>query len=366
MKISDKPDIFYMSEALKIAEKVKGKTFPNPAVGAVIVKDGVIVGSGATAAYGGPHAEIKAIKKAGDSAKNATIYVTLEPCNHYGKTPPCTQSIINARIKRVVIAIKDPNPLVNGKGIRFLKTNGLSVSVGLLKESAQKLNEDFFWSIQHKTPWITVKLAMTIDGRIADSFGNSKWITNKKARIFVHDLRKKHAAIAVGRNTIEKDNPHLTVRHVSGKSPVRIAFASKNSLDHNSFFRKDAHAIRSIIVCKGGDAGKKEVAFDGVWLWHTGKQRNSAHLNYFLKMAYEERLSSIMVEGGQKLATSFIENRLVNRLYIFYGNKFVGNGIKGISFNNGLPIEDGMFLTKFETGIFDDTIMITGIPAWEK
>lgn len=355
----------YMERALRLAEGAKGKTFPNPAVGAVVVKKGKVVGKGATDVCGKDHAEKKALKEAREHAQGATLYITLEPCNHYGRTPPCTHDIVDAGVKRVVVALKDPNPLVNGKGIRFLRRNEVDVSIGLLRKEASELNEDFFWSVAHNTPWISLKQALTFDGKIADVYGDSKWITNKKARTFVHDIRRRHAAVAIGSGTLEKDNPQLSVRYVKGKSPVRFVFSSKNVFQGNTHFRKDANKIRSIIVLSSGKKGQKKIDPSGIELWYTGTKKTPRNLFTFMDMAYKEGLTSILVEGGQQLASTFLEYKLVNRLYLFYGNRLLGRGIDGFSFSKGLRIKKSIHLIDAKTYCFDDNIMITGIPSWK-
>ena len=189
-------DRTFMARAIEIAWNAKGKTFPNPAVGAVVVSENTTVGMSATQPCGGPHAERVALARAGGRARGATLYVTLEPCCHQGKTPPCTDAVIAAGIRRVVAAVVDPNPLVNKKGLARLRSAGIQVATGLLREEAALVNEDFFWAITKHQAWITLKLACTLDGRIADEQGESKWITGTQARRFAHELRRRHAAIA--------------------------------------------------------------------------------------------------------------------------------------------------------------------------
>ena len=364
MKFTEK-DKFFMSIALSLAEKAKGTTFPNPAVGAVIVKDGAIVGKGATGSGGVPHAEKTAIARAGRRAFNATMYVTLEPCDHFGKSPPCTGAIIAAGIKTVIVSISDPNPLVNGRGIRALKKNGVRVSCGLMRENASVLNEDFFWAITRKTPWITLKLALTLDGRIADARGNSRWITTLSSRSFVHGLRRRHAAIAVGGATLKKDDPKLTVRHVNGPDPVRIVFSSNPRLPAASYFVRNAHRARSIVVVAAGADQLKKKCANGLETWYTGSREAEKSLLSFLRMAYAEGITSIFVEGGQKLATTFLENRLVNRLYLFYGNEILGAGREAFSFNKGLSLENAIVLKQLKKKVFGPDFMVTGIPEWK-
>ena len=365
MSTFSETDRMHMQHALCLADGAKGKTFPNPAVGAVVVNKGKVVGKGATDACGKDHAEKKALKDAKQHAQGATLYLTLEPCHHYGRTPPCTRAILDAGIRRVIIALKDTNPLVNGKGIRFLRKNRIDVSVGLLRKEASELNEDFFWSITHDMPWISLKLALTLDGKIADVYGDSKWITNKKARTFVHDIRRRHAAVAIGSATLEKDDPQLSVRYVKGTSPVRFVFSSKSSFKGNTSFMKDANKVRSIIVLNKGKKGQKKGGPCGVELWYTGTGKTPRNLLNFMEMAYKEGLTGILVEGGQQLASSFLEHKLVNRLYLFYGNRLLGKGLDGISFSKGLKIKKGMHLIDTKTYCFDDNMMITGIPRWK-
>ena len=353
-------DIYFMRKALHIASCAKGTTFPNPAVGAVVVHDDVIVGEGVTSIYGGPHAERNALDEAGSMAAGSTLYVSLEPCNHFGKTPPCTQAIIEAGITRVVIATKDPNPLINGKGMDVLHDHGIAITYGCEEKNACAFYEDFFWSIEKKLPWISLKLAVTLDGRIADHHGESQWISNKIARIHVHELRKNHAAIVVGSTTVQRDDPRLTLRYVRGKTPVRIVFASKTIPDTESYFRRTAQSIRSIIVTDSGEPGTIRVEPDGVEVWSIGEQYKFQSLVLFLHMAYNAGLSSILLEGGQKIASTFLESRLVNKLYLYYGNKIFGAGVDMLHFSKGLCCADAFVLNNHAVQQFEDTIMISG------
>ena len=352
-----------MARALKLAWSVKGKTVPNPAVGALVVSKGEVVGTGATAPCGGPHAEITALRKAGKRALGGTLYVTLEPCCHYGHTPPCTDAIIAAGIERVVAATRDPNPLVNGRGMKVLQKAGIAVDAGLLREEAAAVNEDFFWAITRKRSWITLKLACTLDGRIADERGESKWITGDAARTFAHELRRRNAAVAVGRTTLERDDPKLSVRHLKGFAPARCVFTSGASLPRNSYFYRHAKEVRSIVVIAGGN--KKSVVLDsdsGIEYWFTGNKGRSKSLSVFTKMAFENNLTSVLVEGGSELASFFLENGLVNRVYLFFGNKVLGRGKDALLFKKGLRIDKGISLKSIDFLSFGDTFVVTGIP----
>ena len=357
-------DLQFMSLAITLAQEVKGTTFPNPAVGAVIVKNGIIAGKGATSYCGGPHAEINALKAAGGKARGATLYVTLEPCCHFGKTSPCTGALINAGITRVHVSIKDPNPLVNGKGIQALRKHGIEVITGCMEDEAERINEDFFFWITQCLPWVSVKLAMTLDGRIADAAGASQWITSAEARNYGHYLRARHAAIGIGRTTLEKDDPKLTVRLGKGPNPVRFVFSSKASAPSGSYFVAIAKKLsRSILVVAGGASCSREKLKTGVEVWRTGTTDKNKSLRSFLQMAGSEGLSSVLIEGGSKLASSFIENRLVNRLYLFYGNRILGGGLPGLAFSRSLALDKSITLNRLETMSLGKDFMVTGLLA---
>ena len=212
----------YMERALELAALGEGNVNPNPMVGAVVVKDGKILGEGYHKKYGGPHAEVFALEEAGEKAKGATIYVTLEPCSHYGKTPPCAKKIIDMGIKRCVIASLDPNPLVSGRGIKMMTDAGIEVITGIMEKEALELNRVFMKYISTKTPYLFLKCGITLDGKIASRTGNSKWITNELAREKVQRLRNKYMGIMVGINTVLADDPSLTARIENGRNPYRI------------------------------------------------------------------------------------------------------------------------------------------------
>ena len=352
----------YMKLALKLAQEVKGSTSPNPAVGAIIIKNNTIIGSGATSPAGGPHGEIMAINsvKEYSDLKDSHIFVTLEPCSHFGKTPPCANAIIDAKISKVTIAILDPNPLVSGKGVELLKNSGIEVDIGICSKEATELNEDFLFYITNKKPWITLKLALTLDGRVADTNGKSKWITNSKSREFVHKLRSSNSAIAVGHNTLNEDNPSLTARTENGKNPIRIIFSSNNKIDKNSYFYQNREEVRSIVVI-GNDENSRIETRDSIEYWYCGTSNKTDMIKRFVDMAGEEKIDSLFVEGGATLASSFIEADLVNRYYIFYGPKIIGNGKMGISLKGGFPMSNPINLINTKTETFGDNIMITGI-----
>lgn len=357
-------DIRFMQLALSLADRAKGTTFPNPAVGAVVVNNGVVVGEGATSPCGGPHAERHALELAGKNARGATLYVTLEPCCHFGRTAPCTGAIIDAGIRTVVASVRDPNPLVNGKGTALLAKAGINIRTGLLEHDARRLNEDFFFWVTHRRPWVSVKLAMTLDARIADAAGDSRWITSVQSRAFVHDLRRKHAAIGVGRLTLEKDNPRLTVRHGKTGNPARIVFSSKASAPPNSYFVRTAgKKFRSILVVRGGRKRSRRMLDNGVEVWRTAASDWKGSLRGFLKTAYEENIPSVLIEGGGRLAAAFVESGFANRVYLMYANRILGGGAAGLAFEKPLALSRCIYLDKMEISRFGGDVMITGVPA---
>ena len=358
-------DHHYMRIALDCARRVKGTTFPNPAVGAVVVAKGSIMGRGATAAWGGPHAEKSALREAGSRARGATLYVTLEPCCHFGKTPPCTDAIVAAGIKRVVVAVSDSNPLVAGKGIRQLRRRGIAVAAGLLRDEASAVNEDFFWAITRRRAFITLKLALTFDGRIADRKGESKWITGAALRRVVHDLRRSHAAVAVGSGTLAADDPQLTIRFGKKANPARIIFASCEKIPRQSFFYQHARETRSIVAIR--QKTERRITADpisGIEFWYTGKADPYESMATFTETAFEQNLTSILVEGGQKIASVLLETGLVNRLHLFYGNRIVGRGIEALAFRHGFPVVNCMTLRERKATLVGNDFYVTGIPAF--
>jgi len=369
-------DESFMRRALALADRAKGSTFPNPAVGAVVVDAaGRVVGEGATGGCGGPHAERRALKQAGEAAAGAAMYVTLEPCSHFGRTPPCVDAVIEAGVGAVVAAVKDPNPLVNGRGFRRLRLGGVAVRTGLLAKEAALVNEDFLWAVANQRPWVALKLAMTLDGRIADCGGGSKWITSPASRRIVQDIRRRHGAIGVGAGTLAADDSKLTAR-CGGKTyyPARIVFSSNESIPvpKDSYFMTHADEARTIIVIKDNKS-KRKMGIDkksvdtnridkrgGVEYWHTGVDGDAESINAFLDMAYAEGINSILIEGGQRLASAFLENGFVNKLYLFYGNKIFGDGLTGLSFSNGLTVNNSLILGDISYQQIGNDFLATG------
>jgi len=369
-------DESFMRRALALADRAKGSTFPNPAVGAVVVDAaGRVVGEGATGVCGGPHAERRALKQAGGLAAGATMYVTLEPCSHFGRTPPCVDAIIEAGVGAVVAAVKDPNPLVNGKGFRRLRARGVAVRTGLLAKEAALVNEDFFWAVANRRPWVALKLAMTLDGRIADCGGGSKWITSAASRRIVQDIRRRHGAVGVGAGTLAADDSKLTAR-CGGKTyyPARIVFSSTESvrIPKDSYFMTHAGEARTIVVIKDNKSKRKK-GIDrrgintnridkrgGVEYWYTGSGGDAESIDAFLGMAYAEGINSILIEGGRRVASAFLEGGFVNKLYLFYGNKIFGDGLAGLSFSRGLSVNNSLTLGDISYQQIGDDFLAAG------
>ena len=306
-----------MREALRIAAYASGRTTPNPLVGAVIVKDNRIVGQGWHRKAGTEHAEIHALHQAGELAKGADIYVTLEPCSHYGKTPPCCQAIIKAGIKKVIVAMTDPNPLVAGNGLKELKAAGIEVVEGVCRDEAEKLNEVFLKWIVHKMPFIVVKTAMTLDGKIATVSGDSKWITNEKSRKFVHQLRDLYDGILIGIGTVLADNPTLTTRldHL-GKNPVRIIVDSKARIPLDSIVITDKSAHTILAVTERASQEKIAALLQvGIEVIVTKEKADRVDLSDLLKILAEKNICSILVEGGSRINYSFFVEHLVDKVH---------------------------------------------------
>ncbi|SMB92827.1 diaminohydroxyphosphoribosylaminopyrimidine deaminase [Desulfonispora thiosulfatigenes DSM 11270] len=314
----------YMEKALHLAEKALGRTAPNPVVGAVVVNKGEIVGIGYHQKAGSFHAERIALNDAKDKAKGADLYVTLEPCNHYGKTPPCTQAIIEAGIKNVYVSTLDPNPKVSGKGIEKLKENGINVEVGLKEEEAKRLNEFFFKYIQTGLPFVAIKGASSLDGKIATSLGESKWITGEKARNHGHSLRNIYDAIMVGKNTVLSDNPSLNCRISGGRDPVRIVVDSKLSISSDAnILNLNSEAKTIIATTTSSEITKqKELAIKAeVIVVNEGDQVN---LKKLLEILASKGITSILVEGGATLTGSLFSSNLVDKVYFYKAPLIIG------------------------------------------
>ncbi|MGX9135465.1 bifunctional diaminohydroxyphosphoribosylaminopyrimidine deaminase/5-amino-6-(5-phosphoribosylamino)uracil reductase RibD [Rummeliibacillus sp. JY-2-4R] len=347
-----KTDQDYMRLALELAASAKGNTNPNPLVGAVIVKNGVIVGTGLHRKAGEPHAEVHAFNMAGSHAEGATLYVTLEPCSHYGKTPPCANRVIEGKVSRVVVAMQDPNPQVAGRGIKLLRDAGIEVKVGVLEDEAKRLNERFIHNMLTSKPFVISKFAMTLDGKIATHTGHSKWITGETARKDVHEIRHEVDGILVGVGTVLADNPSLTTRlPQGGKNAFRIILDSKlrTPLDANVM---DTTEAKTIIVTDSAIERTKVAEYEakGVQILYVPTNEHGLDLNATLDILYQEGITEILVEGGGAVHASFIRQHLVDKYIVYVAPKIIG-GEHSISPVRGEDVDmmDAASLLSFDT-----------------
>ena len=320
-----KTDEYYMGLALRLALKAKGKTSPNPLVGALVVKAGRIIGRGFHARAGFAHAEIIALDEAGKKAKGATLYVTLEPCAHTGRTPPCTDRIIQSGIKEVVIGMIDPNPLNNGKGVMLLKQSNIKVREGVLGGQLKKINESFIKYITTRIPFVTVKVAESLDGRIATRTGDSKWITSDKSRAFAHRIRKDYDAIMVGVNTVLRDNPSLNP-WFSQKQLIKIIIDSTLSTpaDANIFSGNAQVIIVTLPSRPGQETENRKNLSAKAKILEVKEKSGQINLRDALKKLAQLQISNIIVEGGGTLIGSLFDERLVDKILFFISPKIIG------------------------------------------
>ena len=358
-----------MQQALSLAEKGRGKTRPNPMVGAVVVKSGRVVGKGHHAAAGKPHAEIVAMKAAGSACREATLYLNLEPCCHTGRTGPCTEAIMSAGIGRVVFAVKDPDPRVNGRGAAILRKAGIKVTSGVLKREAILLNDVYFGYHRLGRPFITLKSAQTIDGRIATSSGDSKWITGKQARTFAHRLRSEADGVVVGMETVRSDNPQLTTRHVKGANPYRIVLTNSLNFPRNCHLINDNDDYLTIVAgpTRQVEAFAKRRRKDKLIFWRlSSDRRGGVKIADLVARADEFGMRSLLVEGGSKVATSFWKAGLVDKYIAVIAPKLIGEGVPAVGDLGTKKLDEAI---RFEDHYFencgDDSIFV-GYPKWSK
>ncbi len=325
----DRPKEEYMRRAISLAKQGSGRVNPNPLVGAVIERDGVILGEGWHECYGQLHAERNAIahaKAAGHDLAGSTIYVTLEPCCHYGKTPPCTEAIIEEGISRVVVGSDDPNPLVAGKGFEILRKEGIEVIPHFLKEECDEINDVFFHYIRTGRPFVAMKYAMTMDGKIACHTGHSKWVTGEEARAHVQKLRNHYRGIMVGIGTVLADDPTLNCRMEGGRNPVRIVCDSHLRIPLESNLVKTAGEYPLIVAClEGADPEKRSALTEaGAEVIPLPKKGESIDLNVLMDELGERKIDGIMLEGGGRLNESALDAGIVGKAYCFVAPKMFG------------------------------------------
>ena len=358
----------YMLRAIQLAKKGEGWTNPNPMVGAVIVKDGRIIGEGYHKKCGELHAERNAIASLTESAEGATIYVTLEPCCHYGKTPPCTEAIIEQKIKKVVIGSRDPNPKVAGKGAQILRESGITVVRDFMREECDCLNPVFFHYITTKTPYVVMKYAMTLDGKIACATGDSKWVTGEIARTQVHRMRGRYRGIMVGIGTVLADDPMLNCRVEGGVDPVRIICDSNLHIPTESQIVKTASDIETIVACsqEALESERKQEKIRrlkeaGIQIIGT-EGAHGVNLVELMKKLGGQNIDSILLEGGGTLNASALEDGIVNKVYAYIAGKLIG-GMDARSPVEGMGIDrmaDAITLQNVEIEKLGDDFCIVG------
>lgn len=356
----------WMKKALSLADKAISSVSPNPAVGCVIVKNNKLLSWGYHKKAGKNHAEVDALEKLSSKVRQASLYVTLEPCFHFGKTPPCVDKIIEYKkqIKEVVIACKDPNPLTKGKSITKLKKNGFKVTVGVLEKEAAKLNEVFFKNMKEKMPFVVVKSAQSLDGKTVTRKGHSKWITSEKSRKYVKVLRDNYDSILVGINTVLKDNPTL---NGAKKKLIKVVIDSSLKIPLNSTLVKD-YAQSLIVVCsdRAGKNKKSKLLKKGAELIELSKENNKFNLKSVLKKLYAKGICSVFVEGGATTSGLFFDAKLVDKVYFFYAPMVIGGKAAcGAVYGNGVEkIIDSANLVDVEIERIDCDILITGYPQY--
>lgn len=361
-----------MKLALKEAKKGVGRTSPNPAVGAVVVKNGKVVGKGYHRKAGTPHAEVNALDAAIGKTKGSTLYVTLEPCNHTGRTPPCTKAILNSGIKRVVVGMLDPNPSVNGGGCDYLAGRGLSVSSGVLDKQCHEINRPFVKHITTGLPWVIMKAGVSVDGRIATSTGRSSWITNEQSRLHVHRLRNHMDAIMIGIGTALADDPSLTTRlpKGQGQDPLRVILDTHLRLSPAAkMLQQDSSAETWVFCGPNPDSGKFRALKDVGATIKTAPVLESGQLDLKAVLAAlgKAQITSVLIEGGGKVHGEFLRFGLADEAYIFVAPIFIGaDGVPLISDIGVDDVQNARKLETVRTRRFGNDVLIHGLFAQEK
>lgn len=354
----------YMRFAMQLAGNAIGRTSPNPLVGAVIVKDNRVVGCGWHRKSGTPHAEVHALNQAGELAQGADVYVTLEPCAHYGKTPPCSKALVEAKVKNVYGGLLDVNPKVAGKGFKILEDAGIHVEYGFLQDELRKQNEVFFKWIEHKKPFIVLKAAMTLDGKIATATGQSKWITNETSRAYGYKLRDIYDGIMVGINTVIEDNPMLTARVDGGKNPIRIVVDSSLKIDINANVVQDKSAKTIVATTDKADKDKilKLQAQDVDVIVVDKDENDKVDIEKLLDILGQQNICSILVEGGATLSGSFVAKKLVDKVYFFIAPKIVGGkeAKTPVAGTGILNLQEALALKDIQIEKLEEDILIIG------
>ncbi len=357
---------YYMERAIELAKNGWGRTNPNPLVGAVIVKDDRVIAEGFHEAIGCDHAEVSAFKNAVEDVAGSTLYVNLEPCSHYGRTPPCAKAIVEKKIKKVVIAMIDPNPKVSGKGVQMLKDAGIEVEVGILEDEARKLNEIFINYVTKKRPFVILKTAMTLDGKIASSTGDSKWITSEESRAYVHILRDRVSAIMVGINTVIKDNPMLTTRleQKVGSDPVRIIVDSKGiiPMDSKVLCNDSKAGVILATTSRIHEEKEKQLIDNGVTVIKAEGENGCVDLKKLMQELYKLEIDSVLLEGGGTLNAAAFESGIVDKAMFFIAPKILGgkDAITPVEGKGIQSMSEALKLKNVSFSKFGEDILVEG------
>jgi diaminohydroxyphosphoribosylaminopyrimidine deaminase / 5-amino-6-(5-phosphoribosylamino)uracil reductase len=353
-----------MHRAIELAKRGEGSVEPNPMVGCVITRDGTVVGEGWHRRFGGNHAEVEALHDAGDAARDATMFVTLEPCCHQGKTPPCTNAIVNSGIKRIVIAQRDPFPKVAGGGIRILKEAGLDVQIGVCEQQARALNAPYRKLVEARMPWVIAKWAMTLDGKIATRTGNSQWISNPASREIVHQIRGRVDAIMVGKGTVAADDPLLTARPAGPRIATRIVLDSNASLSANSQLVKTITAAPVLIAATNFASAENVQRLESVGceVLQFDSSSSEDHLRQLLAELGRRGMTNILVEGGAHLLGSLHDASLIDEAHVFIASKIIGGETapSPIGGNGFAAISDAESLTDWTVSELDGDVYAHG------
>jgi diaminohydroxyphosphoribosylaminopyrimidine deaminase/5-amino-6-(5-phosphoribosylamino)uracil reductase len=358
-----------MRRALRLARRAEGDVAHYPMVGAVILRNGKVVGEGFFQGPGKPHAEVNAIARAGRRARGSTLVLNLEPCCHYGLTPPCTEAIIRAGIRRVVAGMKDPNPLVNGRGFRLLQKAGIEVITGLLEPECRRFNEIFVKYITTKTPFVILKAAVTLDGRIADRFGGSKWITGREARAFVHRLRDRVDVVMVGVGTVLADDPQLTVRLAGkGRNPRPLVVDSRIRVSANArVFNTPAAGGAMVASTAQASARKRKLIEDaGAEILIVRKDRTGrVDLKALMRELGARKIASVLLEGGTELFTSALESGIVDKMVLFFAPRLLLDGkARGMACGSRVRrLEQALRIREIQVKRLGRDLMVTGYPG---
>jgi diaminohydroxyphosphoribosylaminopyrimidine deaminase/5-amino-6-(5-phosphoribosylamino)uracil reductase len=360
--MSELEDELHMREAVGLARRGRGRVSPNPMVGAVLTKGGRVISRGYHKKFGGPHAEVEALEGVEEDLAQSTLYVTLEPCCHHGKTPPCTDLILRRRVGRVVVGGLDPNPQVSGRGVRLLREGGAQVRVGVLESDCRALNRGFFFWMTRGRPFVTLKWAQSLDGRIATREGDSQWISSEPSRRRAHALRAEHDAVVVGAGTVLADDPRLTVRHVRGRNPSRVVLDSRLQTPPKAkVLHVSPREPAPWVVCAtdAPEARADALAAAGARVMRLSREpQGGVDLSALLEEMGRAGISSVLVEGGSRVITSFLRERVAQRLVCFVAPVLLGTGVEAIGNLEVLRVEEGMRLLSWKIRRWGSDVMV--------